>query len=282
MKKRLKQRLKIIVCVATALAITITSLPTLASEEELIQTADELQVRLDSLDQELLAISEEIEDTELRIEIVHAEVIRTEQNLEVATADEARQFDDMKIRIRHIYEMSTGSLLEFLLSSESISDFLNRAEFVQTINNHDREMLNLLVATQQEIQEKRDTLVAQEVSLRDLGEELEEQRTHLTAQAAATATDLDAFLADLEWLRAEERARVIEEANLIASNQPPIEVPPTPPTTPENPPDNSAGNEDNNNNGSSDGEGNATPQPPVYAAAGETVLFAAILEAEAH
>jgi len=279
MKTCLKRSLRGFFCLTIAVAIIITSLPAFASEDELIQISDELQTQLDSLDQELLAISDQIDATEKQIEITHAEIIRTEHNLELAIADEVKQFEDMKIRIRYIYEMGSGSLLELLLSSESVAEFINRAEFIQIINTHDREMLNLLVATQQEIQEQRDSLVDKEASLVELGKELEEQRLELTAQAAATATDLDAFLAELEWMRAEEAARVIEEAARIAQEEAQrvaaeqatiaANTPPPPPSP------------DSGGDTIYAGTGVAEQAPPVYAAAGEVVLFAAILEAEA-
>jgi len=292
MKTRLKQRLKFLVCIVAALAITITSLPVSASEDELVQTTDELQTQLASLDQDLLAISEEIDTTELRIEITHAEIIRTAHNLELAIADEARQFEEMKIRIRYIYEMSSGSLLEFLLSSESVSDFLNRAEFIQAINAHDREMLDLLVATQQDIEEYHGTLLAREASLIQLGEELEKRRLELTAQAAATATDLDAFLAELEWIRAEEQARIIEEAARIAQiedqrpaarQEAPVHHPPSEGGSETNGSEINSNDSDSNTDPEPDDTPEAPPPPPPPAqpAAGEVVLFAALLEAEA-
>ena len=291
MKTCLKQGLRVFLCLAVAVAITITSLPVSASEEELIQISDELQTQLDSLDQELLAISNEIDATEMRIQITHAEIIIAEQRLEIAEADEARQFEEMKIRIRYIYEMGTHSMLELLFSAESIAEFINKAEFIQSINAHDREMLQVFIATQQEIQEQRDNLVAQEASLIQLGEDLEEQRMELTAQAAATATDLDAFLAELEWIRAEEAARIAEEAARIAAEAaraaeeearrvqaeaPVVSAPPQAPPT----------ESDSNGNGIDydAGSGVAEPppqQPPLYVEAGEAVLFAALLEAEA-
>jgi peptidoglycan hydrolase CwlO-like protein len=260
-----------------AIAITITSLPVLASEDELIQISDELQGQLDTLDQELLAISDEIDATEKEIEITHAEIIRTEHNLEIAVADEAIQFVDIKILIRYIYEMGSGSLLEMLLSAESIVEFINKAEFIQTINAHDREMLNIFIATQQEIQEQRDALVAKEASLIELGAQLEERRMELTAQAAATATDLDAFLAELEWMRAEEAARIIEEAARIAEEEAQRVAAEQVTVVADTPPP--AGSEADN---IYSGTGVTQEQPPAYVGAGEVVLFAALLEAEAH
>jgi peptidoglycan hydrolase CwlO-like protein len=276
MKTCLKRSQKAFLCLAIAIAITITSLPVLASEDELIQISDELQNQLNTLDQELLAINDQIDATEKEIEITHAEIIRTEHNLGIAIADEARQFEDMKIRIRYIYEMGSGSLLELLLSAESIAEFINKAEFIQSINAHDREMLNIFIATQQEIQEQRDALVAKEASLIELGVDLEERRMELTAQAAATATDLDAFLAELEWMRAEEAARIIaeaarlaeEEAQRVAVEQETIVADTSPP-------------QESDSDNIYSGSGVNQEEPPANVVAGEVVLFAALLEAEA-
>jgi len=277
MKTCFKQSSKTFLCLAVAIAITITSLPVFAtegeptSEAELVQISDELQAQLDSLDQDLLAINNEIEATLIEIENTHTDITLIEYDLDIAIADEARQFEEMKIRIRYIYEMGSNSVLELLFSAENIAEFINKAEFIQSINAHDRAMLQIFIATGQEIQEQRDLLIAKEASLTQLMGDLEERRLELTVQAASTATDLDAFLAELGWIRAQEAARIAEEAARAAEEEArriQAEAPVPPPT-------------DNNTAANDTGSGGATPQPPIHVEGNVVVIFAALLEAEA-
>ena len=50
----------------------------------------------------------------------------------------------MKKRIKYMYETGNTSLLQIIFSSESMGDFLNKAEFVKNITEYDRNMLDEL------------------------------------------------------------------------------------------------------------------------------------------
>ena len=44
----------------------------------------------------------------------------------------------MKKRIKFMYENGNTQLIEILIESESIGDFLNKAEYISQISNYDR------------------------------------------------------------------------------------------------------------------------------------------------
>ena len=61
--------------------------------------------------------------------------------LEEAKATADKQYQDMKKRIVYMYENGSASMLELLLSSEDLAQFLNRAENIAQISQYDRDML---------------------------------------------------------------------------------------------------------------------------------------------
>ena len=171
-----------------------------------------LSSQLENINQEMVEISDDISSTKNQIEIIHGEILRTQDSLAAAQEDEAQRYQDMKTRIKYMYEVGNSSLLEMLFSAESMSDFLNKAEFIETISSYDRNMLDQLQSIREEIAEREQVLLNQQTSLEGLQNELEQRRVQLNETAVATSTDLAVFNAQLTQLREEKARREAEEA----------------------------------------------------------------------
>lgn len=174
---------------------------------------NDLQNQLDGINQELLAISDEIASTETQIEDANNEMLRIQDSLAISRENEARQYEDMKTRIKYMYENGSTSLLEMLFSAENMTEFLNRADFIQNISEYDREMLTTLQNMKTGIEEQESALSERQASLNDLQKQLESQQDALTAKAKETSTDLETFNKKLQALR-EEEAKKAEAARL--------------------------------------------------------------------
>ena len=61
----------------------------------------------------------------------------------------------MKLRIHFMYENGDTQMLDLILSSKSVGDFLNKAEYISEISSYDRKMLNKMKETKQEIAEQK-------------------------------------------------------------------------------------------------------------------------------
>ena len=95
------------------------------------------------------------------------ELTQLQSDLEDAKADEAQQYEAMKLRIRYMYENSASNYMNLLFESGSISDFLNQAENISQMSKYDRDMLDTYRETKEAIQTKEEQ-VAQE-KRRDCG-----------------------------------------------------------------------------------------------------------------
>ena len=72
----------------------------------------------------------------------------------------------MKLRIKYMYENGNASLLEILFSAKSMGDLLNKAEYVQSISEYDRNMLEKYEKLTKEIEEKEAALEKEEEELK--------------------------------------------------------------------------------------------------------------------
>lgn len=214
MKLRMKQKVQsgfslILICMMVFLCMPVSA----EDAESLENKTNELQNELDDINQDLLAISDEIASTEAEIEDANNEMLRLQDSLAISRENEARQYENMKTRIKYMYENGNSSLLQMMFSAESMSDFLNRADFVQNITEYDRDMLTTLQDMKTGIEEQESALTERQDALADLQTQLEEQQDELTAKAEETSTDLAAFNKQLQAIR-EEEARKAEEARL--------------------------------------------------------------------
>ena len=186
-KKRWIQSGIALIC---SLAIVLSVFPVLADNEEINNLEDQsssLESELQGINEDILALSDEISTTEMQVEMLNGEIARTSDELDEAMANEERQYEDMKARIKYMYEHGNATLLELLFSAEDMSDFLNKADFIENLSEYDRNALNDLKDIHQQIEDEQKTLETQQASLTDLQEQLQNQQTELQAKADAKA-----------------------------------------------------------------------------------------------
>ncbi len=93
------------------------------------------------LDENVAVLENNITNLQQQITAKEEEITVTQEQLEAAQETAARQYDSMRTRIRFMYEsgMST-SVWTLLASSESIGDFLNKADYINSIYAYDQKM----------------------------------------------------------------------------------------------------------------------------------------------
>ena len=139
---------------AVACALTAVSVRAEDTQDKL----DSANSAIQNLRKEQSNISTEITDlneqadaagkriNELNDDIINKQDDITVVNGEIADieSDMLERYDDMKLRIRYIYESGDLGLEEALLTSGEISELLNRAEYIQDIYDYDRNELEIM------------------------------------------------------------------------------------------------------------------------------------------
>ena len=214
--------------------------------EELENATSDLEADVSSLNKELDNIVSQIKKTSKRLD-------KTREELAIAKGEDEAQYESMMLRIKYMYESGNSSLLELLLSSSCLPEFINRAEYISQVTEYDRDMLEELAETSKIIAEKEKQLLEDQEYLSSIQKDLDKK--------IATASDeLENYKAGLRKAKAEAK-RLEEEAKK--------EVEPIPPKkeTSDDDSDKESGNSSNNSS--------------ISATASDVELLAALLECEA-
>lgn len=149
-----------------------------------------LQGELAELNTQLSEISAQITDLEQQIVDKQSEIETTQAELLAAQQQKDDQYASMKQRIRYIYENGNANIIEVLLSSTSMSDFLNKAEYVEQINRYDREMLERYENTCMQVAEKEQLLQQEKNSLEVMQADMETKKGEVDILISDTKTNI--------------------------------------------------------------------------------------------
>lgn len=165
-----------------------------AKEEaaSLSSEASHLEGDLKEFNNSLSAVIEELNETEEQLNSTRDSLEAARNDLEAAKEKEKEQYAAMKKRIQFMYEMDTEGMLEVLLGAENFADFLSKGEYIVSIHNYDREMLEEYRATKNEIAAKEQKLAEDEKLLADLQEQQEGKKQELAALVDSTSEKLGA------------------------------------------------------------------------------------------
>ena len=178
---------------------------------------EKLDKNLETIEGEIERLNGEISDKEQQLEVTRGELQEAEN-----TAD--RQFADMKLRIKYMYEKGETGFLDLLLTSGNLADFFNRAEYVDKISSYDRAQLDVYEEAVHTIKLKRGQLEEEKTELEGLQQDetakqesvkalMAEKRTELAkykSQISDAQGELSAY--DTQLAAQEEQIRSIEAA----------------------------------------------------------------------
>lgn len=171
-------------------------------KESLQITKNSLLGQLSTLNDNLAQVSTKLEGIEADIVAKETEITQTEAELEEAVRIQDEQYANMKLRIKAMYEQGgTLSYLNILLSSTNFSDFLNKSDYIDRINQYDRKMLKQFTETRKHVEETKARLAAELVDLNDLKAEVEAEKgkvSGLVSQTSANVASYSHQIADAE------------------------------------------------------------------------------------
>lgn len=162
--------------------------------EELEQQKSAAEAEQASLTTQLNDIIADMNETQTKMTQKDAEIEQAENDLIAAKVDENNQYKSMKKRIQFMYENGDTQVLEVMMESKTLGEFLNKAEYASKMSDYDRQKLEDFQDVVEEVEQKEQTL-------QEEYDELSALQTDLTNQQAAVETLLDnneILLADLE------------------------------------------------------------------------------------
>lgn len=176
--------------------------------EDLNQQKNEMEGKLSGLNQKLSDVSSSLEEVQNNIAEKKKEIEDTKAALVKAEEKSASQYESMKLRIQFMYENGDQSFTTLLFESKSISDLLNKTDYVKEISAYDREMLIQYQKTQEDIANKEAQLETEEAELIALETDMKNKQSEVKrlisdtqntiSQYTANISDQQSVAADLE------------------------------------------------------------------------------------
>ena len=122
------------------------------------------------------------------------ELKNVQAELEKAKQDAQDQYEAMKIRIKYMYENGGSTMLELLLSSNNLSDFLNEANNIASISTYDRNMLKKYEETQEAIKTQEAQVEEESTSISNLLTEKSSKQQEVQNLVSTTNDNISSYV----------------------------------------------------------------------------------------
>ncbi|NLL78157.1 MAG: hypothetical protein GX235_13120 [Clostridiales bacterium] len=187
---------------------------------------------IDELDANLVEIIASVDIIKDEIVEKEEQIDKTEAEYEEAKKQEEEQYAAMKLRIKFMYEQGDVSYVQLLITSSSLGDMVNKADYIEQLYEYDRKMLEEYQAVKEHVQEVWNRLEDEKAELEASKHELEEEQAHMEElldakkkeyenynvqiakakqEAAAYKTKIKQQTAEIKRLEEEARKKAEEE-----------------------------------------------------------------------
>ena len=142
-------------------------------------------------------MTRELEELTNKSKKKELELKEVKANLKAAKRQEAGQYAAMKLRIAYMYENGETSALTAILSADSFSDFLNRAENAAQMTDYDRKMLEQYQETRKEVAKQKAKVEKEQQEIEELKQAREEKRVEVEQLEASTQEEIASYQAQI-------------------------------------------------------------------------------------
>lgn len=244
------------VLLAAALTCSMVVTPVMAAPNDttsLQNQKESAQNEVNGLQAQLNELFTKTNELETQLITKGQEITQAQADLVVAEEKKQQQYEDMKLRIKYMYEEGDTSALERIVASGSISEMLTQTEYVEKVHTYDRQKLQEYAETVREVEDLKTSLEADMTKLQNLDEEYKTQTaevSNMIESKRAEVSNLDAMIQEAARA-AVEAAKKEQEKNNSNNNTNNSNT-----NTPSG-----SGNQDTGNTGNSGGTPAPAPTP---------------------
>ena len=177
-----------------------------------------LQAEIDSLDAELVNVIMNLNILESDLVAKEKELVKVQKKLTKAQKTEDKQYALMKKRIRFMYERGDSAMLTSILQSKTITDLLNRVEYVNEIYEADRTLLTTYQETKKKVAALEVQVQGEIAEMEEMQANFKEEQQRYETIIAKKQSEIDNFdvqLADAKQLAAQYQATINEQNEII-------------------------------------------------------------------
>lgn len=157
-----------------------------------------LQGQIDSLGADLVNVLADIDTLQAQISQNEQDIADTQANLQAAEESRQQQYDDMKLRMKYMYENGNDNILQMILESGSITELVNRVEYSNNVYDYDQQQLDNYENLCSEIQTMEDQLQATKNDLTNEQQSLQQKQASLNTIIASKQSEMSDFDSQME------------------------------------------------------------------------------------
>lgn len=205
-----------------------------ALKKELEQSKSDLTTYVTELDNKLSGIQEKIQQYNTLIAEKEVQIEETTAELNEAIRQQEEQYEAMKKRIQFMYERGDTFYLELLFSATSISDMINKADYIEALSEYDQKKLEEYVEIKEMVQLCKEELEAEKEVLDEAKVAVEAEEANISAligekeaQIVSVSTDIsnkEAAIKEYEDMIAQENAEIAALEKAVAEEKARLEA----------------------------------------------------------
>lgn len=175
-----------------------------AVEQDMLSTQDALEdvelkqqdvsIQLEKLDKQLEQKQAELDKANADLDETKKQLEETEKALEQAIKEAEHQQQLLDSRVRAMYMNDQVSILEMILSAQSVSDLIMRVEMAAKITQCDNDLLTQMRKLQDDIAQKKQAIEEQKLHIEQQKQLIVEEKKGIESKRA----EKNKLLADLE------------------------------------------------------------------------------------
>ena len=184
--------------------------------DELSSSQDAAEDKITELNKQLSDISNQITTLQNQLADKNQQILVSQDAVNAAREMVNAQYAEMKKRIQFMYENGQTTVLEMMLTSGSLADFVNMAEYFSKVTAYDRDKLTEYESSVAELSNAEETLQKEYEELQAMKEEVEQDQEAVASMLSRKESELASISGNLD--EAEQLAQSYE-AEVQAQNE---------------------------------------------------------------
>lgn len=137
------------------------------------------------------AVVEQINNTTTSIDALTLAIQEKTETIDQRQKEIDEQLEQLKARIRVIYMTGDTTTLDILLSATDVNDFLDKAELISTLSEHDQKLIDNINSSISKMEIEKTQLAEEQDLLEQSKAELEPQKAELESLLAESGIQLN-------------------------------------------------------------------------------------------
>lgn len=175
--------------------------------------ANDIQGTINGLSGQISAMQKDIDLSNQKIDLTNKEINATLADINAQTQELKKQKENLYETVRAFYENPTPSTLEVILTSNSLSDVLDRSQYLDSISGKLDQQIKSINQIMANLDARKNDLQNQKASLQSQKNAIVAQQSDLDGQQQVKAgllSNAKATISDLQTQQAVAQARIDE------------------------------------------------------------------------